>query len=84
MPSIAEVALETLPRLPFADRQHLPQVSAVYFALADTGKVLYIGATEDVRRRWSSPHHGEKQLVPHGCAFIAWHATTKVQNNALA
>jgi excinuclease UvrABC nuclease subunit len=63
----------TLPAVLFAEREALPKISAVYFALSMTGEVLYVGATNDLRQRWRT-HHRIPRLETLGCTSIAWYA----------
>lgn len=47
------IDFHTAPFLPIADRLALPDVSCVYAAISQD-KILYIGATMNLRRRWAS------------------------------
>jgi hypothetical protein len=42
-----------LPSVPFVEKDRLPNVRAVYFAIYD-GRIVYIGLTQSVRQRWRS------------------------------
>lgn len=61
-----------LPSLPltFEGRRGLPEISAVYFAYSFTRKILYIGASQCVRKRWNTHHHNSLLNVPR--IRIAW------------
>lgn len=61
------IDITALPSVPIAGRGLLPPIAAVYFALDDTGVVLYIGQSVDVRRRWRI----HEQRTPE-MARIAW------------
>lgn len=62
-----QVDIAALPSVPFASRGMLPPIPAVYFALSDTGTVLYVGQSIDVRRRWREHERREPDMVK-----IAW------------
>ena len=61
-----------LPCVPFKERHSLPRVSGLYFALADDGEVLYVGATQNLYQRWVS-HHQDQALQKLGCLSIAYY-----------
>ena len=47
-----------------ANRANLPDHSAIYFALDDTNRVLYIGQAGNLRARWQGQsHHRIDQLA---------------------
>lgn len=50
----------TLPSLKFLERRHLPECSAIYFAIA-RDQVLYVGLATNLRTRWQN-HHRLPQL----------------------
>jgi hypothetical protein len=62
------LSLSELPSLPLRERKSLPVYPAIYFLL-DGEKVLYIGKTQNLRRRWSA-HFREKQAPEN--SRIAW------------
>lgn len=53
MISPSEVDLLSLPSVNAADKKLLPAVSGVYFAIDADNCVQYIGATKNLKRRWS-------------------------------
>lgn len=61
-----------LPSVPFNERETLPVMTAIYFALSHTGKVLYVGATRNLQQRWKA-HNKLSALRDHGCAHIAYY-----------
>ena len=82
MPELQEQELEEvnavdvskLPSISFKDIVRLPNERSIYFALSETGDVLYIGQTESLSRRWLN--HGKKEeLEAAGCEVIAWMRT---------
>lgn len=66
-----EIQIASLPMLPLAQRADLPDCSAIYFAIADNGEVLYIGRAASLAQRWGS-HHRRYQLEQVGNVRIAW------------
>jgi hypothetical protein len=70
---ITPMEIQPLPYIPFGYWEHLPATSAVYFAFAETGEVLYIGSTLDLRYRWERlQHHHLFDLQEAGCVSLAW------------
>ena len=61
----------TLPSLPLTERRKLPKLPAVYFALATSGEVLYIGRSKNLAARWAL-HHRYVELETIGNIRIAW------------
>lgn len=76
------IVLDTLPTVAVNARQSLPPESAVYFALSDTGRVLYIGATVHLQRRWRW-HETLQKLAELQCATIAYHLCRVEELNTL-
>jgi hypothetical protein len=68
---LPRLPLTLLPRLPLTQLKELPRISAIYFALAGTGEVLYIGKAKNLFQRWQV-HHRKKQLGSFEGAFLAW------------
>jgi excinuclease UvrABC nuclease subunit len=77
-----KVELGVLPAVQFEARDNLPRISAIYFALANNDKALYIGAAIDLWRRWRSHHH-IRALRAAGCAKIAWQSCSRDEIVAL-
>lgn len=61
----------TLPSLPLTERHKLPKLPAVYFAIAISGEVLYIGRSKNLAARWTLPHR-YVELETIGNIRIAW------------
>jgi predicted GIY-YIG superfamily endonuclease len=60
---LAKLELERLPKLNLQQRDHLPPCPAIYFALDDQGRVLYIGQAQNLAQRWrGTSHHRIEQL----------------------
>lgn len=69
--SIAEgISPAELPRLGYADRDQLPEVPAIYFALRGD-EIVYIGQTDNVRRRWRKHTEVVSRTKPDDLS-IAW------------
>jgi predicted GIY-YIG superfamily endonuclease len=60
-----------LPSKRFEEIGRLPSICAVYFAIAASSEVLYIGSALDLLRRWYR-HHRLLQLHELQCTSIAW------------
>lgn len=73
-----QVEVAALPSVPFASRGMLPPIPAIYFALSDTGEVLYVGQSTDVRRRWKEHERHGPEMVK-----IAWLPCTPRRLTAL-
>ncbi|WP_206756633.1 MULTISPECIES: GIY-YIG nuclease family protein [Oscillatoriales] len=74
----------TLPNLKLADRQRLPECSAIYFAIA-RDQVLYVGLATNLRNRWQN-HHRLLQLeaVNRRCEVrLFWLSCAQNQLNEL-
>jgi excinuclease UvrABC nuclease subunit len=46
-----------LPSVLFESLADMPEITAVYFALAESGEVLYVGVARNRRERWQGHHH---------------------------
>lgn len=66
-----ELNIATLPSLPFSDRAKLPTIGAVYIICGADQRVLYVGATLQLRDRLKS-HHRRKQFGSIEHVSIAW------------
>ncbi len=60
-----------LPSVPLEGRNYLPDISGIYFAILQTGEILYIGKTICLKRRWEG-HHKFEELKLYRNARIAW------------
>lgn len=60
-----------LPSLPLAQRQVFPDCPAIYFALSESGDLLYVGRTRCLIQRWKDHHHFGA-LTCIGGVRIAW------------
>ncbi|MGB1091794.1 MAG: GIY-YIG nuclease family protein, partial [Oceanobacter sp.] len=54
--SSAEDALNTLPALPFNDREQLPGRAGIYIVTLLKEQILYIGKTKNFNTRWLAHH----------------------------
>lgn len=48
-----------LPSVRLDNLEKLPEIAAIYFVLNDFEEVLYIGKTENIKRRWNSDNKKE-------------------------
>jgi hypothetical protein len=52
-----DIDLLKLPSVLFESLADVPEITAVYFALAESGEVLYVGVARNRRERWQGHHH---------------------------
>ena len=71
MQQYLEINPLTLPSLPLTQRHKLPNLSAIYFAIAQTGEVLYIGRSKHLAQRWIA-HHRYEEIKTIENVRIAW------------
>src|SRR3954470_16044057 len=60
-----------LPSLPLQQKDELPDIPAVYFALGETSQILYIGKSVSLNGRWKG-HHRQIELERIGNVRLAW------------
>lgn len=65
-------ALDTLPFTLVQDRRQLPAAGAVYVVIDQEGRALYVGATTNLRRRWTGQHHCLPKVEAYTDARIVW------------
>jgi hypothetical protein len=63
----------TLPSVSLEQRDKLPKIAAVYFAISDAKEILYIGRAVCLNSRWIS-HHRMRNIALFNGARIAWHS----------
>ena len=71
MQQLLEINPLTLPSLPLTEKHKLPNLPAVYFAIAEAGEVLYIGRSKSLAARWAA-HHRYVELKTIENVRIAW------------
>lgn len=68
-----------LPKIQIESREKLPKSCGLYFAIDESGNVLYIGIANGVqgfRGRWlNNAHHKLEKLLQNGCSHIAYWET---------
>lgn len=70
--------LAGLPSITFAERSQLPRVAAVYFVF-DGNRLLYVGRSGNLRRRWLNDSHDKYVLFCEKPSItIAWFETTDI------
>jgi len=62
-----------LPSVLFESLADLPEITAVYFALAESSEVLYVGAARNLRERWQGRHRWHV-LQASQCTKTIWFA----------
>lgn len=60
-----------LPRILIPNRKKLDQISAIYFVISKTEKLLYIGQTENLKKRWHKHECGIELDSPKQTS-ISW------------
>lgn len=65
------IDLSTLPSLSLAERNQFPRCQGIYFVIADDGKLLYIGRSINIAKRWSQ-HHRHPDLEQLVGVRLAW------------
>lgn len=61
-----------LPCLYYWQKAELPRVRCVYFVLSILDEVLYVGKSDDLKKRWTSHTCKEDCEVQEGGVRIAW------------
>lgn len=61
--------------LPLTSAKELPDICAVYFVVDSSGKVLYVGATKALGRRWRT-HSRKKDFAKHNASSIEWESVS--------
>lgn len=64
-------------RVGFKDKNLLPDAGAIYFVLGESDRILYIGCTASLIKRWR--HHSySRRLSAAGAAFIAYIPVSRI------
>ena len=71
MSNFTEINPLKLPSVALLEKHKLPQLSAIYFAIAENGEILYIGRSVNLASRWNG-HHRYLGLKEIGNVRIAW------------
>jgi len=58
---IEQIDLLALPYVRLSELSYLPECAGIYFAIGETGELLYIGQSMNIRARWRS-HHVKNNL----------------------
>ncbi|MBP6734411.1 MAG: GIY-YIG nuclease family protein [Chromatiaceae bacterium] len=66
-----------LPIVSIHDKTHLPKISGVYIVLNESGDPLYVGQSENIKRRLTRGHHCDDDIKQMGNVFISWVAVDK-------
>src|SRR5688572_10296586 len=68
---LASVVIDSLPSVPFSERQSLPECQGLYFVVGLDGGVAYLGKARNIRSRWLA-HHRRHSVAKIEGAVIAW------------
>lgn len=68
---IENIEINKLPSVDFEDRNQLPEVSGIYFAIDSNDNIQYIGRSININQRWKS-HHRTQQLSSFNGVRIAY------------
>lgn len=71
MSNFTEINPLQLPSVALLEKHKLPQLPAIYFAIAENGEILYIGRSVNLASRWNG-HHRYLELKEIGNVRIAW------------
>lgn len=66
-----------LPRVSLLDKKQLPTISGVYFVFNEHDEPLYVGQSENIRRRLTRTHHCHDDMEKQENVFIAWLGVAK-------
>jgi hypothetical protein len=72
-PDILPLFPTLLPTVPLELARTLPPLCAVYFVMTDTSRILYIGGTENIRRRWQMMHHRLRHIQVCGGTVLSYY-----------
>lgn len=63
-----------LPSVPLADRKRLPSCTAIYFAIDEQDRILYIGKAKNLASRWENHHrlYALKEIDKEISVRLAW------------
>ena len=64
--------LATLPSFPLSQRNALPSIAGIYFAIDSADRIQYIGRSVNIRGRWAFGHHRRPELENLESVRIAW------------
>ena len=69
---VIDMLSNSVPSLPIMERAKLPHISAIYFVITPSNKLLYIGQTKNLFNRWLQ-HHRYQQFIEAGQnTRVAW------------
>lgn len=81
--NVEQIDPYSLPSVTLGQRDQLPSVSGIYFAILDA-EILYIGRSINIQQRWRwEGHHRANQLQSLGNVIIAWFPFTCLDEKEL-
>jgi predicted GIY-YIG superfamily endonuclease len=69
---VVDMLRNSVPSLPILERSKLPQVSAIYFVITPSNKLLYIGQTKNLFNRFLQHHRYQQFIETSAECRIAW------------
>ena len=79
---INEFNLDDLPSVKLVEKEKLPDVAGIYFAVDENNRVWYVGKAQNINRRWQS-HHRYYQLEKinrKNLILLKWYACKSDEN----
>ena len=74
----AQRLLEGFERVLFSEADiELPEEPGLYFVTSRKGSILYIGQSQNMRRRWRKGHHQTLPCMRAGAHYIYYQYTTE-------
>lgn len=67
------ISVPALPRMSYQDRALFPTCEAIYFAHSVDGEIIYIGETDNLRRRWKKHAELLGRTSANSIGDIAWY-----------
>jgi GIY-YIG catalytic domain-containing protein len=80
-----QIDLLALPYVMLSELAHLPECEGIYFAIEESGELLYVGQSTNIRARWRSHHVKNSLCDPSDLAGarrirLAWLAVDDAQD----
>ena len=67
--------LDRLPSVKFLDREKLPEIAGIYFAIDSNNRLLYIGKAQNIYKRWLNHHRYEQlsKINKESLVYLKWY-----------
>ena len=69
---VVDMLRNSVPSLPIMERAKLPKVSAIYFVITPSNKLLYIGQSKNLFNRWLQHHRYQQFIEASPDTRVAW------------